>query len=231
MVVPAQPALSAPPSSVSPVGSREHRSTSRRARVLAAAIDVFLTHGYAGTTMEQVAHRASVSKPTLYRFFADKEALFAEVVFDTLDRFGTPFRASLQRLSTSRNIERDLNRIARDYIAMVTQPSVVGLRRMVIGASAQLPQIAAAYYERAPEQTLRALADALGQLNRRGELRIKHPSDAAAHFAMLVIGRALDKSLFCPDRPFTPQQLRRQARTAVDVFLSAYGPERHETGV
>lgn len=209
-----------------PVRAREHRSATKRAAVLGAATDLFLTLGYDRTTMEQIADRASVSKPTVYRFFGDKEALFAEVVLETLDRSGTPFRASLQKLSTSRNVERDLNRVARDYIAMVTQPSVVGLRRLVIGASTQLPHIAAAYYRRAPDQTLRALEDALDGLNRRGALRIEDPSEAAAHFAMLVIGRALDKSLFCPDRPFTAAQLREHARTGVAVFLSAYGPEQ-----
>lgn len=219
-----QPAVVSPTSPVPPASARERRSASKRAAILGAATDLFLTLGYAGTTMEQVADRASVSKPTLYRFFADKEALLAAVVFDTLDRFGTPFRASLVKLRTSIDVERDLNRVARDYIAMVTQPSVVGLRRLVIGASAQLPEIAAAYYERAPEQTLRTLADALDELSGLGALNIEDPSDAAAHFAMLVIGRALDKSLFCADRPFTAQQLRQQARTGVAAFLAAYGP-------
>jgi TetR/AcrR family transcriptional repressor of mexJK operon len=192
--------------------------------VVDAAAELFLTQGYAGTTMEHVALRAAVSKPTVYRFFADKEALFAEVVSGTLDRFGEPFRASLGQLSTSTQVERDLNRVARDYIALVTEPAIVGLRRLVIGASSRLPAIATDYYERAPEQTLRALADALGDLDRRGALRIRKPPLAAAHFAMLVIGRALDKSLFCPDRPFTPAELREQARTGVAVFLAAYGP-------
>jgi TetR/AcrR family transcriptional repressor of mexJK operon len=173
--------------------------------------------------MEQVADRASVSKPTVYRFFADKETLFAQVVFDTLDQFNQPFRASLQQLALSTNVERDLNRVARDYIALVTQPAIIGLRRLVIGASAQLPHIAAAYYERAPEQTLQVLAQALEQLDRRGALSVRNPSLAAAHFAMLVIGRALDRSLFCAD-PFTATQLRSQARTGVTVFLQAYGP-------
>ncbi len=207
-----------------PVGARERRSASKRAAVVEAATDLFLRLGYAGTTMEQVAERASVSKPTVYRFFADKEAVFAEVVSDTLDRYGEPFRASLTELATSTNVERALNRVARDYIALVTRPSIVGLRRLVIGASAQLPHIASDYYERAPEQTLRALAEAFSRLDARGALRVRHPSLAAAHFAMLVIGRALDKSLFCADDPFTAAELRVQARSGVAVFLQTYGP-------
>jgi TetR/AcrR family transcriptional regulator, mexJK operon transcriptional repressor len=221
-----QPALVPASGASAPFGAREHRSASKRAAIVTAATELFLANGYARTTMEQVADRSAVSKPTVYRFFADKEALLAEVVHEALNRFSTPFKASLPQLAESTNVERDLNRIARDYIAMVTQPSLVGLRRLVIGAAAQLPHIATAYYQLAPEQTLRALAEAMDGLRRRGELRVKDPSVAAAHFAMLVIGQALDKSLFCPDRPFTPAQLREQARTGVTAFLRAYGPDR-----
>ena len=220
------PGTAASPAPASPASARERRSATKRAGIVKAATELFLALGYADTTMEQVAVRAAVSKPTVYRFFSDKEALFAEVVFETLDRLGRPFRASLQELSKSTNVERDLNRVAHDYITLITQPSLIGLRRLVIGASAKLPQIAAAYYQRAPAETLRALANALDQLNGSGALRIKNSHDAAAHFAMLVIGRALDKSLFCGVQPFTAAQLRDQARTGVAVFLHAYGPDR-----
>ncbi len=221
-----QSAATPAPGWVRPVGARERRSAAKRAAVISAATDLFLTVGYAGTTMERVADRAAVSKPTVYRFFADKEALFAQVVFDTLDRFGRPFRASLEKLGSSTHVERDLTRAARDYIALVTEPSIIGLRRLVIGASAQLPHIASAYYERAPEHTLRALAAALDQLDTRGVLRVRDPHLAAAHFAMLVIGQALDKSLFRPDDTLTEAQSRAHARTGVAVFLQAYGPDR-----
>jgi TetR/AcrR family transcriptional regulator, mexJK operon transcriptional repressor len=48
------------------------------------------------------------------------------------------------------------------------------------------------------------------------------PHVAAAHFAFLVLGRALDKSLFCGDEPFSAAQLRAQADAGVAAFLAAY---------
>jgi hypothetical protein len=75
------------------------------------------------------------------------------------------------------------------------------------------------------EQNASGAGRAFEQLTDRGVLRIKDSSDAAGHFAMLVIGRALDKSLFSPDQPFSATQLRNQARSGVVVFLSAYGPD------
>jgi TetR/AcrR family transcriptional regulator, mexJK operon transcriptional repressor len=201
----------------------EDRSARKRRAIVEAATDLFLRHGYLGTSMDQIAASATVSKPTVYKFFADKEQLLTEIVLGTLHRAGAPFRAALSSLAETRQLDDDLRELARRYLATVMQPRVLQLRRLVIGASHHLPDVARAYYERAPEQTLHALAGCFGQLAARGLLQIDDPDTAAAHFAFLVLGRALDKSLFCGDRPFSDAQLTAQADAGVSVFLAAYG--------
>lgn len=57
----------------------------RRQRLLQAARAAFLETGFAGTTMEGVARRAQISKVTLYKHFADKQALFEAVVRELVD--------------------------------------------------------------------------------------------------------------------------------------------------
>lgn len=56
------------------------RKQARPQELLAAALDVFGERGYGGTRMEEVAHRAGVSKGTVYRYFANKEALYEAVL-------------------------------------------------------------------------------------------------------------------------------------------------------
>jgi TetR/AcrR family transcriptional repressor of mexJK operon len=181
--------------------------------------------------MDQIAAFAAVSKPTVYKFFPDKEQLFTAIVIETLDRAGAPFLAELSRLTDTADtadtaglagFAADLRQLARRYLATVMQPSVLQLRRLVIGASHQLPDLAAAYYERAPEQALRALAGCFGRLADRGLLLIAEADTAAAHFAFLVLGRALDKSLFCGDEPYSAAELATQADAGVAAFLAAY---------
>jgi TetR/AcrR family transcriptional repressor of mexJK operon len=70
---------------------------------------------------------------------------------------------------------------------------------------------------------MQALASCFEQLAGRGLLRISDPPAAAAHFAFLVLGRALDKSLFCGDAPFAAAELTAQADAGVAAFLAAYG--------
>src|SRR5436853_3445874 len=52
----------------------------RRPLVLDAAFELFLEHGYDGTSMEAVAGAAGVSKPVVYDCFGSKEELFAALL-------------------------------------------------------------------------------------------------------------------------------------------------------
>jgi len=49
-------------------------------RIIAAARDVFSTHGFSGSTVDGIAQAAGVNKATLYYQIGDKETLYAEVV-------------------------------------------------------------------------------------------------------------------------------------------------------
>jgi TetR/AcrR family transcriptional repressor of mexJK operon len=202
---------------------RADRSARKREAVQAAATALFLHQGFAGTSMDQIARQANVSKPTVYRFFPDKEQLLTAIVLGTLDRAGGPFRAELAELAQTAALADDLTGLARRYLDTVLQPAVLQLRRLVIGAAHQLPGLARAYYEQAPDQTMRALAGCFGQLTARGLLRPCDPLAAASHFAFLVLGYALDRSMFCGDAEFTRPELDAMAATGTAAFLAAYG--------
>ncbi|MGH3575894.1 MAG: TetR/AcrR family transcriptional regulator, partial [Pseudonocardiaceae bacterium] len=58
-----------------PRGVRMSRDE-RRAQLLAAATDVFVTNGYHATVMDDIAERAGVSKPVLYQHFPGKLELY-----------------------------------------------------------------------------------------------------------------------------------------------------------
>jgi TetR/AcrR family transcriptional regulator, mexJK operon transcriptional repressor len=198
------------------------RSARKRQVIVEAATALFLQQGYLGTSVDQIAASAEVSKPTVYRFFSDKEALLSDIVLSTLDQTGASFRTHLASLQNAGDLTSELRQVANSYIALVTQPSVLRLRRLVIGASPQLPDLAHAYYERGPERTLHALADLFQHLASRGLLHVDDPMIAATQFAFLVVGPVLDKSLFCGDHPFSRQQRATQAIAGVNAFLSIY---------
>src|SRR5712671_5327366 len=59
---------------------RAQRQAQRREAILAAALDEFSARGFAATRLDDVAKRADVAKGTIYLYFADKEALFQELI-------------------------------------------------------------------------------------------------------------------------------------------------------
>jgi TetR/AcrR family transcriptional regulator, transcriptional repressor of aconitase len=61
-----------------------HDATRRRV-LLDAARACFLQFGYAKTSLDDIAKRANISRPLIYRKFKNKEALFAAVYDDTFD--------------------------------------------------------------------------------------------------------------------------------------------------
>src|SRR6188474_1073579 len=63
--------------------SRQERATETRARVFAAATELFTRRGYHATTVDEIASRAEVAKGTFFVHFASKgpvEALRAAVM-------------------------------------------------------------------------------------------------------------------------------------------------------
>ncbi|MEM7286592.1 MAG: helix-turn-helix domain-containing protein [Actinomycetota bacterium] len=53
------------------------RGDTRRISICAAAVEQFMTHGYAATSMAKIAAAAGVSRPALYQYFTDKDDIFA----------------------------------------------------------------------------------------------------------------------------------------------------------
>src|SRR5690625_4241193 len=48
----------------------------RRAQLINVALDVFAHHGFAQTTMDEIARQAAISKPVLYQHFENKRGLY-----------------------------------------------------------------------------------------------------------------------------------------------------------
>ena len=175
----------------------QNRSQRKHRAILDAASGLFLGSGYQGTSMDEIAASAGVSKQTVYKHFADKEQLFEAVVLAALEQAGEPFRAEIAALRQATDVFAGLRELAASYLETVTQPQVL--------------QNA-------------ALADCFEDLARRGGLRINDPAVAARHYAFLVIGPALDRSLFCGDETGQAAAAAADTDAAIAVFRAAYAP-------
>lgn len=187
-----------------------------------AATALFLEKGYQATSMDDIAAAAQVSKQTIYTHFANKEALFADLVLGNAARVDD-FVAEIAATAHEKDLAAALRKIARRYVGFVIRPEVLRLRRLVIGEAGRFPELAREYYERVPQRVYMALMELLSSFAADGRLKIKDPTLAAHHFAWLALGMPLDQGMFGVDgSPSGREELDRVADEAVRVFLAAY---------
>jgi TetR/AcrR family transcriptional regulator, mexJK operon transcriptional repressor len=191
-----------------------------------AARTVFFANGYRGASMDEVATLAGVSKQTIYKHFADKQRLFAEIVTSTVDEVADPVHAEVLALRDSGDVEADLRDVARRQLSSVmAQPLLLQLRRLVIAEANRFPELGRLFYGRGPGRTIDALASAFAGLAERGILVVEDPMLAAQHFNWLIMSIALNRAMLLGTGAASSRaELRRQADAGVRVFLAAYGP-------
>ena len=191
---------------------------------MAAARTVFLREGYDGTSMDEVAALAAVSKQTVYKHFADKKRLFTAIITSDISASEASTHAVVAALSDSEDIEKDLRQFARRHVIEVMQPHLIQLRRIIIAEAERFPELARTWYASGPERAHAVLADQFRSLAGRGLLRMEDPLLAAQHFNWLILSVPLNKAMFSgTSADFTPGELERYADEGVRVFLAAYG--------
>ncbi|HYX86581.1 MAG TPA: TetR/AcrR family transcriptional regulator [Gaiellales bacterium] len=202
----------------------ERRSARKRRAILAAATAAFLQNGYRGTSMDDIAARAAVSKQTVYKHFADKASLFSEIVTAAVDEAGDPVHDEVVNLAASADLEGDLRALARRLLERVMRPEILQLRRLVIGEASRFPELGRAFYDQGPGRTIAALSESFERLADRGILRVDDPCLAAAHFNWLVMSIPLNRAMLLgEDKPASRAELRRYGDAGVRAFLGAYG--------
>ncbi|SOB84749.1 TetR/AcrR family transcriptional regulator [Streptomyces sp. 1331.2] len=198
------------------------RSARKHQAIMAAATAVFMAKGYAGTSMDDIAKLAAVSKQTVYKHFADKEKLFAEIVLATTDRIEAMIDLVADIPGDADSLEENLLRLARQFLTTLTQPQVLQLRRLIIANADTFPDLGAAWYQQGFERVLATLADTFGRLADRGLLRIEDPLLAANHFSGLLLWIPVNKAMFHGSPQHNEAELDHYAVAGVRVFLAAY---------
>ena len=205
----------------------EGRTARKRRAILAAAAEVFLQHGYLGASMDEVAARAAVSKQTVYKQFADKEHLFADVILGSNAQLGERLATLYGALDDATEAAPALRELANRFAADICRPDVVQLRRLVLAEADRFPAVSGAWFENGFQHSLLLLGEALARMTERGLLReLADPTLAAYHLAGLVMYKPMNQLMFAGTGARPPQaELTTIADRAVEVFLAAYGPE------
>ncbi|MGH6856995.1 MAG: TetR/AcrR family transcriptional regulator [Methylocella sp.] len=148
------------------------------AAILDAALDLLIEHGVEGTTIEQVAKRAGVTRPTVYRRFPDKnQMLVAAIHMAHVGRQGLP------ELPQCWDVEQMLSLWAQ----VLCEPRRRGLMRRLMTSLPDYPDLREAYWIASLKQRNEWIQVVLDQGRDRGDF----PSDADLEIIQQILTGAV----------------------------------------
>jgi AcrR family transcriptional regulator len=199
-------------------GSR-HDGGAKRRQIMDGARTVFLSAGFDGASMNDIAREAGVSKGTLYAYFASKDELFEAIIRAEKAK-------AAERLCQFRP-EGDVREMLTDFgvrlMRRITDPGTLALGRIVIAAAEKFPSVGRTFYESGPLFGANRLADELTKLEAAGVLKVPDPERAAWQFVDLCQSYIYKRLLFGVVPSLTDEEIEASVKAGVDVFLKAYG--------
>ena len=197
----------------SPSNVRAQRSAERRDAILKAALDEFAAQGFAATRLDDVARHAGVAKGTIYLHFADKEALFEEIVRTEL---GPVVRALEQASRAEISFRVMADQIIELFVRSIFETRRKDVIRLILTEVPRFPELAEFYYREIISRVMNTIRAALRRAVERGELA----NDALVRFPQLLaapgVMAILWGSLF--DR-FEPLDVRALLRAHFEILL------------
>jgi AcrR family transcriptional regulator len=192
----------------------------RRDGLLRAALDVFLQHGFAGTSLDDISRVAHVAKRTIYDQFGGKEGLFAACIDRAAQGMIGQFASSEPAV---RDIGSHLTDVGCTVLTFILRPESLAIYRLVVGEAARQPILARLFYERGPARVIASVAALLDKSlgrNPQGESE-RHARD----FISLVVLEIQQRAVLGLLDPMNRVEIEKHVAIKVATFLAAMPKE------
>lgn len=208
--------------SVKPRLSRAEQARATRRRIVAAAADQFVAHGYGATLLDQVAERAGVAVQTVYFHFGNKRTLLKEAL--DLAAAGDDEPVPVMERPWVKEIQEETDPVRIIVLWLAASRAIIDriapLMRVVRGATGTDPEVAA-QWDTNQAQTRTAHGFLAELLARRGALKPGLDVEQARDIAF-VLGNAETYLQFTDACGWTPDEW--QERTAAVLIAALVAP-------
>lgn len=197
-------------------------SLDKRTKIIAAARELFLAEGFNQSSVDAIAHRAGVSKRTVYDYYGDKQHLLLTVMEETSSTVLNMIEQAISdHLLEFDDLEQALILFCEQIVVFANGSSdYKALIRLTIVEVANLPE---SFYEDMDRATEEGIIKRFIAFGENKLLNIPHPHMAAKHFVALTI-----LLVFNQPKPenLDQEQVKHIITEGVRVFLRAYAPIR-----
>ncbi len=182
------------------------RSKALDTAIMRAALDMFIERGIAGVSIEQVAKRAGVGKPTVYRRWSTKEQLVADAIEEHVSTdVQWPTQEQIAAGSSRELLRRNITGAART----ATDPCFRALIAQIYGSAVTHPRLMQTYWDR----YIRPRRDLAVAMLERAQRDGSVDGDADLEVLVDMLAGAVTYRLLQPNPP-TERQMRRYLEAA-----------------
>lgn len=188
-------------------------------QVVAGARQVFLSVGFEGANVDDIARAAGVSKATIYSYFPDKRLLFTEVLTAECNRMA---ERTLQMIDETRPAREVLTVAASQIVPFLLSDFSQRCFRICMAERDRFPELGRAFYQSGPAMGRARLAEYLAKAVESDELVIQDIELAAEQFTELCKARLWVRAAFGIQTQFSDDEIATVVDEAVKTFLARY---------
>ncbi|MGC9640678.1 TetR/AcrR family transcriptional regulator [Acinetobacter pittii] len=191
----------------------------KRARILQAAKAIFLKSGYHGTSMNQIAQEAGVTKLTVYNHFQDKVNLFICAITETCEE---TLCTKQFDLDTSADFYQTLFIVCSRALQIIYSPEASKLDHVLLELAAEQNPLALQFFEASHTRMENQLAEFFQKAAQLGFIQADDPIYQTELLLTLLLGVRHHKVLLGITAAPNAQELEQIIRDAIDLFLLKY---------
>lgn len=200
-----------------------YRSTIRnekRQAILKASLVVFLSQGYQGAGMAEIARQADVSTATLYKHFSSKDELFGAMVEMHVEAYQV--RAMSVDDLPSGDPAKCLRLLSEGFVHLLRDERTVGIFRNIIGEGDRFPVLKEMIYRRGRDPFKQMLVEYFASEVGQADLEIADNNKAAEWYIGLLSYWLIFVRVFNSDVKMNEARFEDILGESIAMFLARY---------
>ena len=190
------------------------RARAKRRQITDVARSLFLSQGFARTSMDAITAEAGVSKQTLYAYFPSKADLLLAILSEALQALGAPRGVHAPR--TRDELRAALIGFGERLFDTMLREDSIAMLRLLLGEAVHVPELRRPFVEALPYQLLGRATAILVAAADNGVIVLDHPEISVRMLVGPLMSYVVFGGLMTNDAPEHP------GAEAIEWLVDAY---------